>query len=38
MLKQSKNEVFIEGILNEVDLEIRTDKNDRKYISGFFIN
>lgn len=39
MLKQSKNEVFIEGILNEVDLEIRTDKNDRKYISGkvFFL-
>ena len=39
MLKQSKNEVVIEGILNEVDLEVRKDKNDRTYISGkvFFL-
>lgn len=39
MLKQSKNEVVIEGILNEVDLKVRKDKNDRTYISGkvFFL-
>lgn len=39
MLRQSKNIVTIEGILNEVDLEIKTDKNDRTYISGkvFFL-
>ena len=39
MLKQSKNEVIIEGILNEVDLEVKKDKSDRTYISGkvFFL-
>lgn len=39
MLKQSKNEVFIEGILNEVDLSIKKDKQDRTYIAGkvFFL-
>ena len=39
MLKQSKNEVFIKGILNEVDLEVKKDRNDKTYISGkvFFL-
>lgn len=39
MLRQSKNTVTIEGILNEVDLEIKRDKNDKTYISGkvFFL-
>lgn len=34
MLRQSKNEVYISGILNEVDLEVRKDKQNRTYISG----